>query len=107
MGSRNHNNEEGRNRNRLFSSGYTLNVKLEFGLVDENGTCRTGKGQIVDCSEKEVSFRTDEALPTGVNVELFIPWPFSTLAAIQLQISGQTIPNDRNCCAVKILHDRF
>ena len=107
MSSRNHNDGDAAEPNRRRSSRYPVNLELEFRLVDANGIRKTGKGRILNLSEQGVCFRSEEALPSGLNIELCIPWPFSTLAGVQLQISGQTIRNDRDCCAVKILQDRF
>ena len=107
MSSGNHHDREAAEHNRRRSSRYPVNLELEFRLFDGNGICKTGKGRILNLSEEGVCFRSDEALPSGLNIELCIPWPFSTLAAVRLQISGQTIRNDRDCCAVKIVRDRF
>jgi len=87
---------------------YPSNLELEFRLLHGLDVLRSGKGRMLNCSETGLWFQSDDTFSAGQDIEVSLRWPFSSnLADILVEISGQTIRTERNCCAVKILRHTF
>ena len=72
---------------------YPLSVRFSY---QRRGVAHSGIGQTVDLSRHGVRFRTDDPLPTGLDVELRIAWPFllQGVCPLELAMWGKVLRND-------------
>src|ERR1041384_1976994 len=72
---------------------YSMEVDLEYRLVDAVKGVITGRGRSINLSSTGVLFESETALMPGMRVALFVVWPARLESGIGLKlcITGRTI----------------
>ena len=85
---------------------YAFEIELRYKIASEGRPNHEGTGRTISLSSDCVLFEADNALPVGVDIELFIPWPSRrhTATPSMLCITGKIIRVRRKQVAVEVLH---
>ena len=90
------------------SNRYRLNQAVRYVAVSETQGVISGIGTTVDFSGKGIRFRTDQTIPVGSTIELFVEWPveLNQQTPLQVQAKGVVVRNEGDLIAVQIkTHD--
>jgi hypothetical protein len=90
---------------------YPVNLALEYRIseaaMSDPGV--TGTGRTLVMSSGEVLFEADRALPTGLDVSLFIAWPasLSRTVGLTLRVSGRIVHASGHVAALTMVRHAF
>ncbi len=91
--------------------GYRFPIESElcYAFVRRNGAVGVGRGWTVDLSSCGILFRSDAAVPAGMEIELSIAWPCKLAGTVrmQLRVFGQTVRQQGDCTGVRIFRYEF
>lgn len=85
---------------------FRISLSLEYQLARRQGAL-SGGGKTIDLSSAGVLFESQNRLPVGRRVNLFIDWPFTDGVGLVLFILGRTVRASGNTVAVTILKHQF
>jgi PilZ domain len=88
---------------RRASRRYDVGLELRYRIITANGSGRLGFGTARNLSRGGVLVQTDEPLPTGLQVELCVKWPYQlqNVCPLDLVIIGHTVRLDGARTAVR------
>ncbi|HJT86784.1 MAG TPA: PilZ domain-containing protein, partial [Bryobacteraceae bacterium] len=88
---------------------YDISVEVEYHGLHRGRAIHTGLGRTVNLSSSGVLFESDEALPSGITVHLWIRWPVRLNDAVLLNlfIVGRTVRSQGNHTAVRFVRHEF
>jgi PilZ domain len=94
---------------RRLQRRYSLELDLEFKIVNGDKVVSTGAGITENLSSGGVLFHTSEQVVSGPNVELAVRWPaiLGNAPFLELRISGRLIRNDSNGVAIRMSKYQF
>ena len=95
--------------NRRLHQRYPIELDLRYKLIHGRQVLNGGVGRTRDISTKGVFFSADQALPSGLDVELSMDWPLRLggLCHLQLKIAGKVLRSGERGTAVQITHYEF
>lgn len=95
--------------NRRLHQRYPIELDLRYKLIHGRQVLNVGVGKTHDISTKGVFFSADQALPSGLDVELSMDWPLRLggLCPLQLKIAGKVLRSGELGTAVQITHYEF
>ncbi len=85
---------------------YAIEAEVRYRIARQGRPVQEGTGYVINLSTGGVLFEAQDALPVGIEIELFIPWPsdrHSTTRSM-LCITGKIVRVERKQVAVEILH---
>jgi hypothetical protein len=88
---------------------YTVELDLRYKVTWRQQVLHEGSGKTCDFSRNGIFFHAEQALPTGLAVELSIDWPMllDGVCPLQLRISGKVLRSSEAGTAVKIMRHWF
>ena len=88
---------------------YSIELDVRYNGSCEQRVPHEGSGRTRDFSSGGIFFSTNQPLPPGNCVNLFIDWPIPLdgTCPLQLVITGKIVRSSRDGVAVKILHHEF
>ncbi len=95
--------------NRRLHQRYPIELDLRYKLIHGRQVLNGGVGKTRDISTKGVFFSADQALPSGLDVELSMDWPvrLGGLYHLQVKIAGKVLRSGERGTAVQIRHYEF
>ena len=95
--------------NRRLHQRYPIELDLRYKLIHGRQVLNGGVGKTHDISTKGVFFSADQALPSGLNIELSMDWPvrLGGLCDLQVKIAGKVLRSGERGTAVQITHCEF
>ena len=95
--------------NRRLHQRYPIELDLRYKLIHGRQVLNGGVGKTHDISTKGVFFSADQALPSGLDVELSMDWPLrlGALCQLQVKIAGKVLRSGEHGTAVQITHYEF
>jgi hypothetical protein len=88
---------------------YPIELDVRYNGSWKKGVPHEGSGKARDLSSGGIFFSTNQRLPKGRHVELFINWPIllEGTCLLQLVITGKILRSSRDGVAVTILNHKF
>jgi hypothetical protein len=88
---------------------YPIELDVRYNCSWEQGVSDEGSGKTRDFSSGGIFLSTNQPLPKGCHVELFINWPLllEGTCLLQLAITGKIVRSSRDGVAVRILNYKF
>jgi hypothetical protein len=88
---------------------YPIELDVRYNGSWKQGVPHEGSGKTRDFSSGGIFFSTNQPLPKGSRVELFINWPIMLegTCLLQLVITGKIVRSSRDGVAVTILNYKF
>ena len=88
---------------------YSLSLAVRWKLLWRAKPVESGVGRTLDLSSGGVLFETDQELPVGMKVEVYVSWPvlLDTATAIQLVVAGNIVRSEQNQVAVQFTQHEF
>jgi hypothetical protein len=88
---------------------YLMDLDVRYNGSWKQGVPHEGSGKTRDFSSGGIFFSTNQRLPKGRRVELFINWPIllEGTCLLQLVITGKIVRSSRGGVAVTILNHKF
>jgi hypothetical protein len=95
--------------NRRLHQRYPIELDLRYKLIHGRQVLNGGVGRTRDISTKGVFFSADQALPSGLDVELSMDWPvrLGGLCHLQVKIAGKVLRSGERGTAVQIRRCEF
>jgi hypothetical protein len=95
--------------NRRLHQRYPIELDLRYKLIHGRQVLNGGVGKTHDISTNGVFFSADQALPSGLDVELSMDWPLRLggLCHLQVKIAGKVLRSGERGTAVQIRHYEF
>jgi PilZ domain len=83
-----------------------VEAELRYRIDEQGVIVHEGNGRLINLSTGGVLFETEDTLPVGIEIELFIPWPSHRHSATPwtLCITGKILRLHRKKVVVKVAH---
>ena len=94
---------------RRLQRRYSVELDLEFRIVEDDKVVSTGTGKTGNMSSGGVLFFAAESVPTGPHVELAVRWPavLGNVPFLELRIFGRLVRNDSQGIAMRMSRYHF
>jgi hypothetical protein len=84
---------------------YPIVAEIDYRLVGPRGMLARGSGKTIGISRTTVLFQSNDTVPEGSRIEMFVPWPvrLNGTVPLNLVIDGTTV-RSRNECVNLAIH---
>lgn len=88
---------------------YDVSLELRYKAMKGRTVYEMGRGVTCDLSSGGVAFISDQTLPAGATIELWIDWPVRLYDqhALRLVVSGKVVRSSQAVTAVRTIRHEF
>jgi c-di-GMP-binding flagellar brake protein YcgR len=94
---------------RRHSDRFPIEREVRYRVLNKQSGDETGDGKTINISSSGVLFASQQKLPPGRRMELFISWPahLNDKCALQLVARGRVVRSDKGRAAIEIQQYEF